>query len=104
MREALYNQGSPRRRVAVGAIELNVGIVLAILTLGISLMLLFVSILSYSRLRQTKLLLAGGAFVVLAVQGALWAWRGIALREMDLATVALDAAILGFLYASVAAR
>jgi len=87
-----------------GALELNAGVTLAILTLGVSLMLLLVSILSFSRLRQWKLLLAGGAFLVLAVQGALWAWRGIVLRETDLPSIALDAAVLGFLYASVAKR
>lgn len=87
-----------------GALELNTGVLLAILTLGASVMLLLVSILSYARLRQVKLLLAGGAFLVLAVQGALWTYRGIALRETDLTTIALDAAVLGFLYASVAKR
>lgn len=92
------------RDVATTALALNVGVVLAILTLGASLMLLAVSALSYARLRQTKLLLAGGAFLVLAIQGALWTWRGIALREIDVASVVLDAAVLGFLYASVAAR
>ena len=86
------------------ALELNTGVVLAILTLGASVMLLLVSVLSYSRLRQVKLLLAGGAFLVLAIQGALWTYRGIALRETDLPTIALDAAVLGFLYASVAKR
>lgn len=86
------------------ALALNAGVLLAILTLGASLMLLLVSVLSYMRLRQAKLLLAGGAFLVLAVQGALWTWRGIVAREMDLASVALDAAVLGFLYASVAKR
>ena len=85
-------------------LALNAGVLLAILTLGASLMLLFVSVLSYLRLRQARLLLAGGAFVVLAAQGALWSWRGIVLREMDLASVVLDAAVLGFLYASVAKR
>lgn len=86
------------------ALQLNVGMVLAIATLGASLMLLLVSALSYLRLRQTKLLLAGGAFLVLAVQGALWTWRGVVERDIDLPSVALDAAVLGFLYASVAAR
>lgn len=86
------------------ALALNAGVVLAILTLGASLMLFAVSILSYTRLRQLKLLLAGGAFLVLAAQGALWTWRGIAHREMDVTSVALDAAVLGFLYASVAKR
>jgi len=86
------------------ALTLNVGIVLAILTLGASLMLLLVSALSYARLRQTKLLLAGGAFLVLTFQGALWTWRGIVAREIDLASVILDALVLGFLYASVATR
>lgn len=86
------------------ALELNIGVVLAIATLGASLMLLLVSILSYTRLRQAKLLLAGGAFLVIAVQGALWTWRGVVDRQTDLTSVALDAAVLGFLYASVAAR
>ena len=86
------------------ALELNATVVLAIATLGISLMLLLVSLVSYARLRSAKLLLAGGAFLVLAIQGALWTWRGIALREIDVASVVLDAAVLGFLYASVAAR
>lgn len=97
------NAGPRRRRVA-GAFELNAGVVLAIATLGTSLMLLLVSALSYWRLRSLKMLLAGGAFLVLAVQGALWTWRGIVLRETDLPTVLLDFAVLGFLYASVAAR
>ena len=86
------------------AVELNLGVVLAIATLGAALMLLLVSALSYARLRQAKLLLAGGAFLVIAIQGALWTWRGIAHRQTDLSSVVLDAAVLGFLYASVAAR
>lgn len=88
----------------VDALQLNAGVVLAILTLGASLMLLLVSVLSYLRLRQWKLLLAGGAFLVIALQGALWTWRGIVDRETDLPSVALDAAVLAFLYASVAKR
>lgn len=67
-------------------------------------MLLFVSALSYARLRNRKLLLAGGAFLVLAVKGGLAVYRGVALREVDLPEVVLDAAVLGFLYASVAVR
>lgn len=86
------------------ALQLNVGVVLSILTLGASLMLLLVSVLSYLRLRQLKLLLAGGAFLVIAVQGALWTWRGVVDRDTDLASVALDAGVLAFLYASVAKR
>lgn len=86
------------------ALWLNVGVLLAIATLGISLMLLLVSIVSYARLRSAKMLLAGGAFAVLAAQGALWTWRGIALRETDMPSLVLDALVLGFLYASVAAR
>lgn len=86
------------------ALQLNAGVVLAILTLGASLMLLLVSVVSYLRLRQWKLLLAGGAFLVIAVQGALWTWRGVVAREMDLPSVVLDAAVLAFLYASVAKR
>ena len=90
--------------VAADALTLNVGVLLAIATAGISLMLVLVSLVSWSRLRTAKLLLAGGAFLVLAVKGALWTWRGIVDRETDLPVLALDFAILGFLYASVAKR
>lgn len=85
-------------------ITLNAGVVLAILVAGVGLMLTLVSAVSYARLRSPKLLFAGGAFLLLAAKGALVAWRGVADREIDLAPVALDAAVLGFLYASVAAR
>lgn len=100
---APFIAGGASPRVA-DPVALNVGVVLAILTLGLSVMLLFVSLLSWSRLRNAKLLVAGGAFLVLALQGALWTWRGVVEREMDLASVALDFAVLGFLYASVATR
>ena len=86
------------------ALELNVGVLLAIATLGISLMLLLVSVVSYARLRSLKLLFAGGAFLVLAVEGALWTYRGIVERVTDLPNVALSFLVLGFLYASVAKR
>lgn len=86
------------------ALTLNAGVLLAIATLGISLMLLLVSALSYARLRSVKLLLAGGAFLVLALQGALWTWRGVVERTTDLPTILLDFAVLAFLYASVAKR
>lgn len=86
------------------ALALNAGVLLAIVTLGVSLMLLFVSALSYARLRTAKLLFAGGAFLVLAAKGALWTYRGIVHRETDLASLALDFAVLAFLYASVAKR
>lgn len=67
-------------------------------------MLLFVSMLSYQRIRNLRLAFAGGAFAVLAIKGVLAAWRGIADRSVDLVEVVLDAAVLGFLYASVAKR
>lgn len=86
------------------ALTLNVGVVLAIVTAGLSAMLLLVSVLSWARLRSLKLLFAGGAFLVLALQGALWAWRGVVDRETDLPSLTLDFAVLGFLYASVAKR
>ena len=100
----LISGKAPRLVVATDALQLNAGVVLAILTLGLSAMLLFVSILSWTRLRSAKLLFAGGAFLVLALQGALWTYRGLVARETDLATVALDFAVLAFLYASVAKR
>lgn len=88
----------------VDALTLNVGVILAIATLGISLMLLLVSVVSWRRLGSAKLLFAGGAFAVLAVQGALWTYRGIVERATDLPSLVLDALVLGFLYASVAKR
>lgn len=83
---------------------LNVAALLSVATAGVSLMLLFVSVLSWTRLRSPRLLFAGGAFAVLVVKGALAAWRIVAEREADLAAVGLDALILAFLYASVAKR
>ena len=86
------------------AFQLNLGVLLAIATAGVSLMLLFVSAISYQRLRSLRLLFAGGAFAVLAIKGALAATRGIVDRDVDLLGILLDAAVLGFLYASVAKR
>ena len=86
------------------AFELNATVVLAIATLGISLMLVLVSLVSYARLRSAKLLLAGGAFAVLAAKGALWTWRSVVDRQADVWGAALDFAVLGFLYVSVAKR
>lgn len=93
----------PGRGVAT-ALELNATVVLAIATLGVSLMLLLVSLLSYARLRNAKLLLAGGAFLVLAAKGALWTWRSVVGKEADVWGAVLDFAVLGFLYVSVAKR
>ena len=93
----------PRPTVAT-ALELNATVVLAIATLGISLMLVLVSLVSYARLRSAKLLLAGGAFAVLAAKGALWTWRSVVDRQSDVWGAALDFAVLGFLYVSVAKR
>ncbi|MFA5862584.1 MAG: hypothetical protein WDA16_12910 [Candidatus Thermoplasmatota archaeon] len=88
----------------VDALQLNATALLAIATLGISLMLLLVSIVSYARLRSTKLLLTGGAFLFLALKGGLWAWRSTIQREADVTAALLDFLVLGFLYASVAKR
>lgn len=90
--------------MAADALALNVGVLLAVVTAGLSVMLLLVSLVSWSRLRSLKLLFAGGAFLVLAAKGALWTWRGVVDRTTDLPSVLLDFAILGFLYASVAKR
>lgn len=86
------------------AFELNLGVILAIATLGIALMLLLVSVLSYARLRNAKLLFAGGAFAVLAVEGGLWTWRGVVERVTDLPSLVLAFLVLAFLYLSVAKR
>jgi hypothetical protein len=86
------------------ALTLNVGVGLAVVTTGIALMLLLVSLVSFMRLRSAKLLFAGGAFLVLGARGALWTWRGVTERVTDLPTVALDFAVLAFLYLSVAKR
>lgn len=79
-------------------------IALAICTLAFSLALLAVSLLSWARLRHAKLLIAGGAFAVLALKGALSTYRTIFLKEADLVPLALDFGVLGFLYLSVAVR
>ena len=100
---ATYKRSRSCRRVA-DAFTLNLGVLLSVATAGVSLMLLLVSGLSYQRLRSLRLLFAGGAFLVLAIKGVLHAWRGVVRREVDLADVVLDAAILAFLYASVAKR
>jgi hypothetical protein len=86
------------------ALSLNLGVLLAIATLGIAAMLLLVSLVSYVRLRSAKLLFAGGAFLVLAIEGALWTWRGIAERVTDLPNLVLSFLVLGFLYLAVAKR
>lgn len=86
------------------AFQLNLGVLLGIATAGIAMMLLLVSVVSYQRIRSLRLAFAGGAFLVLALKGAMAAWRGIVEREVDLMSVVLDAVILGFLYASVAKR
>lgn len=74
------------------------------MTLAFSLALLVVSLVSWARLRSAKLLIAGGAFAVLAVKGGLSTYRTIALKEADLPSLALDFGVLGFLYLSVAVR
>lgn len=86
------------------ALELNATVVLAIATLGVAVMLLFVSALSYARLRSAKLLIVGGAFLILAAKGALWTYRSVVEKEADVWGVLLDFAVLGFLYAGVAKR
>jgi len=86
------------------ALTLNATALLAILTMGIALMLLVVSVVSYARVRSWKLLFAGGAFLVLAVKGGLWAWRSVLEKQADVPGVALDFGVLLFLYASVAKR
>ena len=86
------------------AVLLNVGVALAVALVGFGALLAVVSLASWSRLRKTKLLVVGGAFLVLALKGALalaHAWRA---RDIDLTAVGLDAAVLGFLYASVSMR
>lgn len=86
------------------AFALNATVVFAVATLGVSLMLLTVSVVSYARLRAVKLLIVGGAFALLAVKGALWSYRSIIQREADVWGSLLDFAVMGFLYASVAKR
>ena len=90
--------------MAADAFALNATALLAIVTLGIALMLLIVSVVSYARVRNWKLLFAGGAFLVLAIKGALWAWRSIYDKQADVPGATLDLAVLLFLYASVAKR
>lgn len=98
-----FSRIPPSPRVA-DAFALNATVVFAVATLGVSLMLLVVSVASFARLRTAKLLIVGGAFALLAVKGALWSYRGIVLREADVWGSLLDFAVMGFLYASVAKR
>ncbi len=86
------------------ALVLNAGVALAVATAAFSVMLLVVSVLSWTRLRSTKLLVVGGAFAVLAAKGAWAAYGAIVDRRVDVVAVALDFAVLAFLYASVAVR
>lgn len=88
----------------VSALALNTGVALALATLGVSLLLAFVSLVSYRRLGSAKLLIAGGAFLVLAIKGGIAAWRAFSQAQADLASLALDFLVLAFLYFSVAKR
>jgi len=84
---------------------MNLSAFFAISTLGFGLLLFLVSLLSYARLRNWKFLVAGGAFALLAVKGGVWTYRTTVLKTPDLLLdVALDFAVLAFLYASVALR
>ena len=83
---------------------LNVGVALSVAVLGIGLLLASVSAVSWMRLRKGKFLVAGGAFLILALKGGLATWRALSERSVDVPSIGLDFAVLAFLYASVAMR
>lgn len=85
-------------------VALNVGVALAVALVGFGLLLAAVSLVSWTRLRKAKLLVVGGAFLVLALKGGLALAQAWGDRTVDLASVGLDAAVLAFLYASVSMR
>lgn len=86
------------------ALALNAGVALAVALVGFGCLLALVSVVAWRRLGRAKLLVVGGAFAVLALKGGLAVWTAYAERRADLADLALDAAVLGFLYASVSLR
>ncbi len=86
------------------ALLLNLSVFLAISTLGVALLLAGVSVLSYRRLRNVNLLVVGAAFLVLAVQGGVHAFRSIVEREAVFLQAGLDFIVLILLYVSVARR
>ncbi|HLE97448.1 MAG TPA: hypothetical protein VI997_08775 [Candidatus Thermoplasmatota archaeon] len=83
---------------------LNVGVALSVAVLGLGLLLGLVSAVSWMRLRKGKFLVAGAAFLVLALKGGLATSRALADKTVDVPSVGLDFAVLAFLYASVAMR
>lgn len=86
------------------AVALNVGVALAVALVGFGALLSVVSAVSWLRLRRVKLLVVGGAFVVLAVKGGLALGEAWSARSVDLVGLGLDGAVMAFLYASVSMR
>lgn len=83
----------------------NVQVLLAILVAGLAGLLVVTSGLSAARYRNVKLALAGGAFAVFAVKGALYLHALlVTLNRPPVVLMALDLAILVLMYLSVAKR
>lgn len=88
----------------VPAIEANAAAFLAVVLLGVSAILLAVSLLSWQRLRHARLLFVASAFAVLAVKGALGVLAAARGEAGSLALAGLDVATVLLLYGTVAAR
>lgn len=90
---------------SLSALLLNLSAFFAVSILGFGFLLFLVSLLSFARLRNWRFLVTGIAFGLLAAKGALWTYRTAVLKTPDLlADVALDFAVLAFLYGAVAMR
>lgn len=88
----------------MSAIALNISVFLAVSTVGVSLLLLIVSLLAYHRIGHPRLAIVGGAFLVLGVKGGFSAYRTVVQRETLLLETGLDFLVLALLYGSVAKR
>jgi hypothetical protein len=90
--------------VVADALGANVGAFLALLAFGLSLLLLVVSAISWARLRGVRLAAIALAFAALAIETGLLSWQVVTTGEPQILNAALDLAVLGLFYASVAAR
>lgn len=86
------------------AVAVNVTVFLALLTLGLALLLLAVSALSWWRLRNPRLLAVTAGFALLAGKSGWTSWQAVTLREPQMVAAGLDALILVAFYLAVAKR
>ena len=79
---------------------------LTVCILGFSTVMTIVSVLSYLRIGNRKLLMVGGGFVVMAAKGLILGLGIFEIVEFTQSTplMVLDMGILAFLYLAVASR